>query len=295
MPTVPPFDDQSALARPTGASHAADYQAERDAALAAADHVFMHVSRIEKLDGCGFCYSAEELAQLGGDPSSVSDDLVRRFAQEGIDHWNEDQYQIAWRRLAGRILRLLDAKDQGIDVGRLLQGLGYPCNNLDDWPEHERAAVLRVLRATLDLWMVDGRAPDEIIELLGALAHVHNDITPWFAQIDASVEPAIQAGLVRLAANWAADLLWDETPSWWWYPEDPAGLARQWLCSDAVQGRLTDFAARNPRCKNAADAIVATQSLATDSHGLWLYPQTYPPRPKNWTLPVLFTPSSAAH
>jgi hypothetical protein len=277
MPTVP----------------ATDLRAERDAALAAADDLFARVPRIGRLDGCGCCYSEEELVQLGGDPRAVGDDLVCRFAQEDIYHWDEDQYQLAWRRLAGRILGLLDSEDRGVDIGLLLRGLGHPCNNLDGWPVHEREAVLRVLGATLDLWLVDGRDPDQVIELFGALAHVHNDIAPWFARIAASAEPAIEAGLVRLAAGWAADLLWGETPYWWWYPEDPAGLAREWLCSDAVQGRLTAFAARNPKCKNAADALAATHSLATDGHGLWLYP--YRTRPRSWTLPVLHAPSISGH
>lgn len=289
MPAVPtPFDDLPTRIRPSGNSRVADaYRRQRDDALAAADRVFAHGSRIERLDGCTFCYSEESLALLGGDPRLVSDVLVRRFAEEGLDHWNEDQYQVAWRRLAGRILRLLDTKDQGVGIGLLLRGLGYPCNNLDEWPQLEREAVLEVLRTTLDLWLVDGREPDAVIDLLGALAHIHNDIAPWFTRIETAIDPAIEAGLVRLAASWGADLLWGEDPySWWWFPPDPAGLARQWLCSPAVQSRLTSFAARNPKCKNAADALAATQSLATDGHGLWLYPHTHPPRPKSWTLPI---------
>jgi hypothetical protein len=293
MPAVPPPSARRpASARLPGTSRAADtYRKRRDDTLGAADRVFAHGPRIDRLDGCTRCYSDEELVRLGGDPGSVDDDLVRRFAEEGIDHWTESQYQTAWRRLAGRILRLLDAADQGIDVGLLLRGLGYSCNNLEHWPEPEREAVLEVLRTTLDLWLVDGRRPDAVIELLGALAHVHNDLAPWFARIDTATDPAIQAGLVRLAADWAPDLLWGHEPCWWWYPDDPAELA--WLCSQAVQSRLAAFAARNPTCKNAADALAATRSLATDRHGLWLYPQTHPPRPASWKLPIVQPPAPA--
>ena len=291
MPTVPHRDDQPASARSSGAVRLADaYRQHRDHALAAADRVFARTLRIGRLDGCTLCYTDEELVQLGGEPRSVADDLVRQFAAEGIDHWNENQYQIAWRRLAGRILGLLDSENPNVDVGRLLHGLGYSCNRIDEWPENERDAVLQVLRATLDLWLVDGRAPIDVIELLGALAHVYDDITPWFTRIDTSPDPSIEAGLVRLAAYWAADLLWGESPDWWWYPADPAGLARDWLCSQAVQSRLTAFASRNPKCKNAADALAATQSLATDGHGLWLYP--YTSRPRTWILPVVQEPTS---
>ena len=266
------------------APHLDQYRIRRDDALIGADQVFAQVPSVPRLDGCTFCYTDEELIRLGGDQTALSDDLVRRFAVEGIDHWNEDQYQLAWRRLAARILRLIDAEELANDVGQLLRGLGYECNRIDTWPVSEREAILDVLYATLDLWLVDGRAADDVIELLGALAHVYDDITPWFAYIDASSASPIEAGLVRLAVAWSVELLWGEEPSWWWYPPDPIGVARDWLCSPAVQSRLASFADRNPRCKNASDALITTQSLAGDGHGLWLYPQL---RPKSWVLPML--------
>lgn len=289
MPIVPWSSDSLPVSdRPWRAAHDAGfYRGRRDDALAVADLVFADRPRIGRLDGCTFCYSEQELADLAGDPGALSDDLVRRFAEEGIDHWDEDQYPAAWRRLAGRILRLLGRRDLGVDVGLVLRGLGYSCNSVEGWPDREREAVLDVLGSTLDLWLTDGRDSGEVIELLGALAHVHDDIAPWFARIEAATDSAIEAGLVRLAARWAVDLLWNETANWWWYPDDPAGRVRQWLCSRAVQDRLTAFAARNLKCKNAADALAAIRSLATDGHGIWLYPQTYPPRPRSWMLPVV--------
>jgi hypothetical protein len=255
---------------PSSTPRAADaYRKRRDDAVAVAEQVSTRVPHVERLDGCTFCYTEEELVQLGGDPSSESDDLVRRFAEEGVDHWDEAQYRSAWQRLAGRILRLLDC-GQAVDIGLLLRGLGQSCNDIASWPELERESVLDVLRTTLDLWLVDGRSPDAVIELLGALAHVYDSVEPWFARIDAATDPAIDAGVVRLAVYWAVDLLWGETSSWWWYGADPEVLARDWLCSQAVRSRLAAFAARNPRCKNAADALAAIRSLSTDGHGLWL-------------------------
>lgn len=258
------------------------FRGEFDEALAAADRVFADVPRAGRLDGCTSCYSEEELILLGGggDPVEVGDDLVRRFAEEGIDHWDEGEYQAAWRRLAARIFRLLESVEVTVDPGLLLRGLGYSCNDIGTWPEREREAALRVLGAALDLWLVDGRDPDAVVELLGALAHVYDDIGPWFARIDAAAASgeAAEAGLVRLAASWAVDVSWGVEPVWWWYPGDPLGLARDWLCSDSVQARLIAFLERNPACKNAADALAATRALAAGEHSPWLYPDTWPPR-----------------
>jgi hypothetical protein len=65
-----------------------------------------------------------ELALLGGDPRPVPDSLVREFAEEVLDHWDEQQYGPMWRRFAPRIIPLLVVNESGIDVCRLLRGLG---------------------------------------------------------------------------------------------------------------------------------------------------------------------------
>lgn len=242
------------------------YLQRRDDSLAAADRIFTRLP---------FRFTEDDLARLGGDPGSIGDDLVRRFARIGIGHWDPDQYQIAWQRLTGRILALLDSRDEGQEIGLLMRGWSEPCIRLGQWPAEERAAVLEVLGTTLDLWLTDGRPAEDVVTLLGALAHVYDDIAPWFARIDSSTGPVMDAGLVRLTAFWAIEVSWGEEPIfWWWYPPDPLALARAWLCSPAVQQRLTSFAARNPRCKNAADALAATRALAAGEDSPWLYPRS---------------------
>jgi hypothetical protein len=238
----------------------------------AVDLAFGAVHEVGEVAGCLNCYSESELAVLSGDAWLIPDELVRLFAQEGQDHWQRDQYGPLWRRLAPRIVRLVPVHDGTVDVGLLLRGLGPLGCGLDQWPAGQRAALLEALGCAVDVALVDGRPADDVVELLGAVSHVDHDLAPWTRRLDTLQGPRADAGLVRLAAHWAVNVLWGEYLSWWWYPDDQLALASRWLCSAAVYDRLTRFAAAHPRCKNARDALTAIDKLRIDGIPPWLYP-----------------------
>ncbi|WP_406724063.1 hypothetical protein WJ438_04535 [Streptomyces sp. GD-15H] len=81
--------------------------------------------------------------------------------------------------------------------------------------------------------------------------------------------PEADAGLVRLALDWATNLLWEELRFTWWYDGDPQVIAA-WLPTQ--RARIATFATRHPRCKTAADALIAVDRLRAGHHSPWLYP-----------------------
>jgi hypothetical protein len=159
----------------------------------------------------------------------------------------------------------------GGDLGLLMRGLGWPHARFAEWPREQQATVRATLEAALAVALTDGRAPRDVVELLGAVASLDHDVVPWLHRIDELTGPAADAGLVRLAGYWAVDLTWGEEPNWWWFPDDPNGPVRDWFRSPAVRDRVQAFADRNPRCKNAADALIAIDSFGGDE-GVWFYP-----------------------
>jgi hypothetical protein len=243
-----------------------------EVALSVVDEVFADQPDVGVIDGCTYCYLESDLVLLGGDPSRIPDSLVARFAEEVLDHWTPEQYGPLWRRLAPRVIRLLVARQPGIDPGLLLRGLGPYGAGLTDWPAAQRSAMLDVLGAALDLALVDGRPPTEVVELLGGISHVDHELSPWTGRLDTLTGQFAEAGMARLACNWAIDLLCGNEPFWWWYPDDPIALGTAWLCSARVYDRIERFAVAAPRCKTAHDALVAIVALQRGDTSPWWYP-----------------------
>ncbi|MGW5174347.1 hypothetical protein ACWERY_08225, partial [Streptomyces sp. NPDC004082] len=97
-------------------------------------------------------------------------------------------------------------------------------------------------------------------------------LDPWLAHISGLSGPGTDAGLVRLAFDWATDLLWDEFRFSWWYDGDPRTIAT-WL--PAQRPRVAAFAAAHPGCKTAKDTLAALDALTADDHSPWLYPRAF--------------------
>lgn len=243
-----------------------------DDALHVVDEAFANEPDVGPVRGCTRCYLESELALLGGDPGLVPDSLVREFAEEVLDHWDTEQYGSLWRRFAPRIIRLVVVNEPGIDMGRLLRGLGPYGARFGDWSAAQRSAILDVLGTALDFALVGGRPPAEVVDLLGAVSHVDHDPTPWTDRLDSLTGPYADAGLARVALYWAIELLWDELPQWWWHPDDPIALGTRWLCSARVRDRLQRFADLHPRCKTAKDALLAIDALKRGDLPPWWYP-----------------------
>jgi hypothetical protein len=63
--------------------------------------------------------------------------------------------------------------------------------------------------------------------------------------------------------------LWEEFTFDWWYDGDPRTIA-DWLPSQ--RDRVAEFAGRHPRCKTAADALVAIDRVRMGGGSPWVYP-----------------------
>lgn len=245
-------------------------RARWQATCAALQGVFADVPPLdEPVDGCGRCFTDEELALLRGDPTLVPDALAGHFARKEPWHWGEAQYGLLWRRLAPRIVPQL--LEQHTEPGMLLRGLFAPHTAFGAWPAAERAALMAAFTAALTLALTDGREPESIMDLLDGLTQASGDVLVWLAHIDAMAGPLADAGVVRLVYGWALDLLWGDVVSWWSHG-DHTPTVTAWLCSRAVRDRLTRFAGTHPRCKNAAAALIAVDHLATGRRSPWYYP-----------------------
>ncbi|MFD1310427.1 hypothetical protein [Streptomyces kaempferi] len=245
-------------------------------ALAEVDRIFASPPELDRpVKGCTRCFTEAELRILGGDPRDVPDDVLEGFMGKVVDHWDTDQYPVLWRRLIPRALRRWGPEGPGTDPSHELRGLGRYGAELISWPVAERTAVEQVFRALLTLALTGGRSPADIRDLVEGVAHATGGLEPWLDHIDGFSGPAADAGLVRLALGWGTDFLWEEFDFTWWYDGDPRIVA-DWLLTQ--RPRIASFTARHPRCKNAADALIAISHLQDGDWSPWLYP--YGPRPR---------------
>lgn len=245
-------------------------------ALARVDEVFASPPTLDRpVMGCTYCTPESELRVLGGDPAAVPDDLLGHFMREVVDHWDADQYPILWRRLMPRALRAWGPGGPSADLALELGHLGHYGARLVDWPTPERTAVEQAFRALVAVAVTDGRSAWEITDLIEGTASAMGGLEPWLAYIASLSGPEADSGIVRLAIDWAADLLWGDL-QFSWYNGDLRALS-DWLVTQ--RGRVEDFATRHPRCKNAADALTAVAHLREgQGHGSpWMYPHTTRP------------------
>ncbi|UYQ61879.1 hypothetical protein [Streptomyces peucetius] len=189
--------------------------------------------------------------------------------REVVSHWEADQYPVLWRRLMPRALRYWGPEGHGADPSGELSHLDQHGAKFVDRPAPERAVVEQAFRALLAIALVDGRPPSDITDLLEGIAHATGGMEPWLEHIGGLAGPEADAGLVRLALDWATDLLWEELQFTWWYGGDPQVIAA-WLPTQ--RARIATFATRHPRCKTAADALIAVDRLQAGGLSPWLYP-----------------------
>lgn len=200
------------------------------------------------MKGCGRCWTEAELKLLDGDPALVPDEIVRKFGWEVTGHFEREEYEPAWRRLAYRVVQVLE--DDPDD--KLTQGLSWA--GWSGWPEAERAALYSlfteaVLRAAAD----DERWP-KLGGLIQSAAQLDQSMTPWLRLVDTLPDPVV----AHLAAEWSFDIFhsggtfcFGNWLSW----KDPTACeeVRGWLLTPALRDRLLEVV--------SADALTALEHL----------------------------------
>lgn len=240
-----------------------------------------HDGEVDLSDGCRLCYSERDLVVLAGDPALVPADLVRAVAMEVQDHWSAEQWRFLIRRLVSRLLPMVQARE--VDPGWALRVFGSSYADLTSWPDAERRAV----EDALDVALMDALRhwPSvELVDLLGGLACVHDDLRPWLTRIDAATGPAAEGGVVRLAFFWVNGLLWGDN-DWftWWHVDDPVTPVRDW--ARAAKIRVERFSSAHPECKTARDALIAYDCLDRGAASPWVYPGYASDQWQRWNLP----------
>lgn len=180
-------------------------------ALAEADRVFANPPTLDRpVYGCTHRTPESDLRLLGGDPAAVPDEVLGDFVREVADHWDKDQYPLLWRRLIPRALRSWGPDGTDIDPAREIGHLGRDGADFTTWPAPEHAAVEQAFRALLTLALIDGRSLGGPTDLIEGIAHATGDLLPWPDHLATAPGPQADAALVRLAFDWATDLLWED-------------------------------------------------------------------------------------
>lgn len=170
---------------------------------------------------------------LDRDPAQVPDDIVRKFALEVWDHleMDQDQYELAWRRLAYRVAQVLERDpDPGLTSG--LVWARWP-----EWPEGERAALRGLLTEVIVRAAGDEESWPKLDDLFQAAAELDQDLTPWLHLVG-SLPDAVVA---HLAQYWSYDLYVSGYygSRLYWENPGPYEQLRDWLITPALRDRLS--------------------------------------------------------
>ena len=185
------------------------------------------------MKGCGRCWTEAELELLDGDPALLSDEIVYKFAWETFDHFEPDEYELAWRRIGYRVVQVLE---HHLTEPKLTQGLRWA--GWSSWPEGERAALYSlfteaVLRAAAD----EERWP-KLNGLVQAAAQLDQSLTPWLRLVD-TLPDEVVAYLVK---DWSYDLYYysGHFGTWlYWDDPTPGEEMQEWLLRPALRDRLS--------------------------------------------------------
>ncbi|GAA2114206.1 hypothetical protein GCM10009759_58300 [Kitasatospora saccharophila] len=153
------------------------------------------------VDGCGHCYTPEELILLSGPPDLLPDRLLHSVAAKNPDHWVD--FPTLYRRLAPRVLRQLTTGTLAID-GPLIAARLVAA----DWTSWQHAGLVRdVLDAWWPATLADPRA--NAAEVLETLAVATGTAAPWLTAWAGTGTPTAEHHLTRTIADW---LYYDRLP-----------------------------------------------------------------------------------
>ncbi|GLY52728.1 hypothetical protein [Lentzea sp. NBRC 102530] len=181
------------------------------------------------MKGCTRCWQQEELDLLDGDPELLSDKIVHKFAWESTDHFDRDEYELAWRRLGYRVVRVLEQDPDD----KLTAGLKWA--RFDSWPEDEQTALRTLVTDVVVRAAGDPERRWKLDELLQAAAQLDQDIAPWLRLADTFEDDAVAV----LADTYADLYVYSAGPMSWMMWDDSNQPIHDWLLSPALRARLS--------------------------------------------------------
>ena len=163
-------------------------------ALDALDRAFAS-ERAFPVEGCTFCYTEQDLAELAGPVHLISDDLIPAVAAEGPDHW--DDFPRLYRRLVPRIVRPMVTGELHVDEELIATRLVQAGWTTWDPPLAE---------ALRDVWVTWWRSaldthpggPVSVRDILGVITVTTGSMRPWLDTWAATRTPAADAQLADL-------------------------------------------------------------------------------------------------
>ncbi|MCR3752860.1 hypothetical protein LX88_006855 [Lentzea californiensis] len=173
---------------------------------------------------------------LDGDPEPVPAAVVQKFAWESTDHFERDEYELAWRRLGYRVVQELERfPDDKLTAG--LQWARWP-----SWPEAERTALRAPITDLIGRVAGDQERWRQLDELIQAAPQLDQDMTPWLRLVD-DFQDALVA---QLAESYAGDYTYSNGFMLIWMTwDEPGRPILDWLLSPALRSRLSGVDTRN--------------------------------------------------
>ena len=237
------------------------------AALADIDTVFNGFASPHET-GCRLCHLPEETAYLRTPYTRVPPDVLRMYAFEGSDHF--DDHTAAMRRLLPQIAHALtDGTLDGVGWGYL----GLSRVAWRSWPAEQAAAVETFLYAWWQDVLTTPDPPYPVHDVFETCAMVLGSLTPLLDRWEPG--PVADAHLASCVSHWSYEVVPDPSPFSWWVPDDePAVVAEH-------QAWLIEHAPARLRAVGEADLAMRAELLALPYAERWGHPYWYSPSTTN--------------
>lgn len=158
--------------------------------------------RVEPVDACTHCFSAEDLRHLAG----PVDEVPERLFHCALADWGSTMDADAglWRRLAPRTLR--EMAEQRLHIDESFMARKFREARWREWPENERDAVSEFCEAWFATVLTASEGP-AVVDVLPFVAVMYGELTHWLEQWEATPGPRADDQLSQLAAWWLPELL----------------------------------------------------------------------------------------
>ncbi|MEU3649709.1 hypothetical protein AB0E59_40500 [Lentzea sp. NPDC034063] len=182
---------------------------------------------------CGRVLTEADLTLLDGDPELVSDDLLLNFVWHPPGCFDEDEYEAAWRRLAYRVVQVMEDDPHA----SLAEGLALA--RPFTWPENERAALRAQLTGAIRRAAGDDERWPALDALFQTAALLDESLTPWLRLVDTFPDEVV----VHLVREWTSAVQCTTKGDYGsllvWQNPTPGEEMREWLFRPALRDRLS--------------------------------------------------------